>query len=141
MKTSYVIFRFTGSDEYQKKLNHDIKEINESYTTNRRECYRETVRNDILSHYILRLAYCRTEDLRRWFIQTECDYFRLALDMIHESKGVEWLQNQSFPSFSRPLQLTEFDNSKSTSQVPLRGRIWWKIEGVGGVFAHQRTAV
>jgi DNA primase large subunit len=32
---------------------------------------------DHISHYILRLAYCRTEELRRWFLQQECQLFTL----------------------------------------------------------------
>ncbi|KAK9890848.1 hypothetical protein WA026_012194 [Henosepilachna vigintioctopunctata] len=34
-------------------------------------------RTDHLSHYILRLAYCRSEDLRRWFINRELEWFKL----------------------------------------------------------------
>ena len=36
----------------------------------------ETVRRDLISHFTLRLAYCRTEDLRRWFVDFESELLR-----------------------------------------------------------------
>lgn len=30
---------------------------------------------DTISHYVLRLAFCHTEDLRRWFLAQECELF------------------------------------------------------------------
>lgn len=34
------------------------------------------LRKDHFSHFILRLAYCRSEDLRRWFLQNEIELFK-----------------------------------------------------------------
>lgn len=36
-------------------------------------------REDHISHHILRLAYCRTEELRRWFLNKELELFKLKL--------------------------------------------------------------
>lgn len=38
------------------------------------------VHRDQIGHFILRLAYCRSEDLRRWFLTQECMLFKNRLD-------------------------------------------------------------
>ncbi|CAH1164056.1 unnamed protein product [Phaedon cochleariae] len=37
-------------------------------------------RADHISHYILRLAYCRSEELRRWFLSRELEWFKLRFN-------------------------------------------------------------
>ncbi|KAK8363038.1 hypothetical protein V6Z12_A03G137000 [Gossypium hirsutum] len=36
----------------------------------------EEVNKDIISHFVLRLVYCRTEELRKWFLSMETTLFR-----------------------------------------------------------------
>lgn len=40
----------------------------------------EEKKRDILSHYFLRIAYCRNKDLRDWFVRQENFIFRARLD-------------------------------------------------------------
>ena len=49
------------------------------------------LRKDHISHFILRLAYCRTEDLRRWFITQESHLLKFRLDKLSDQERAEFM--------------------------------------------------
>lgn len=53
-------------------------------------------RRDYLSHFILRLAYCRTEELRKWFIARELEYFRYKFSNLTASELKQFMAVHKF---------------------------------------------
>ena len=65
---------------------------------------------DEASHYILRISYCQTEELRRWFLQMECELLRHRL-----ASNIDW--TKSVRSIMNLKLLAE--PRKTDLQVPL----------------------
>ncbi|KAK4758903.1 hypothetical protein SAY87_020204 [Trapa incisa] len=60
-----------------KKPNEMENLVNDVWIENMRHAQAsESVNKDIISHFVLRLVYCRTEDLRKWFLSMETALFR-----------------------------------------------------------------
>jgi DNA primase large subunit len=53
------------------------------------------MKKDRFSHFILRLAYCRSEDLRRWFLQNEVELFKWRFVNNPPDNMNEWLKGHS----------------------------------------------
>mmetsp|Transcript_9268 Transcript_9268/g.19539 ORF Transcript_9268/g.19539 Transcript_9268/m.19539 type:complete len:512 (-) Transcript_9268:1164-2699(-) len=74
------------TDIYRTQLDASIKSnlatISSSTDSKRKNDAYESKKIDIASHFILRAAYCRTEDLRRWFLTQECHLFRHRLNAV-----------------------------------------------------------
>ncbi|CAG5056589.1 unnamed protein product [Parnassius apollo] len=49
-------------------------------------------RKDHIGHFILRLAYCRTEELRRWFVARELELFKLRFMTMKSDAVVEFFK-------------------------------------------------
>lgn len=72
----------------------------------------ETQRKDAISHFVLRLAYCRTEELRRWFLSQECDLFRARFRHMLPDEQRQFLEMSGFPFKSTTLE--EFQKVKDS---------------------------
>ncbi|TNN67217.1 DNA primase large subunit [Liparis tanakae] len=90
------------SDQYTRKLDSESKTLNFVYrpdTDDRKPqtgpSEHEKRRKDHISHFILRLAYCQTEDLRRWFIQQEVDLFRYRFNNLSSKQKLEFLHRNN----------------------------------------------
>ena len=79
---------------------------------------------DISSHFILRAAYCRTEDLRRWFLTQECALFQHRLEKASKASG-------ALQAFLHRAGL-KFDRVSDSEKDRLRQQLLSVPGGAGG---------
>ncbi|XP_072782592.1 DNA primase large subunit isoform X2 [Taeniopygia guttata] len=115
-----------GSDVYKTKLEAELRKLKFPYRALVEDDY-EARRKDHISHFILRLAYCQSEDLRRWFLQQEMDLFRYRFNELtenlmqkfleHVNLSFEALTARSLPSIQSDERLQPLLNHLSHSYV------------------------
>ncbi|NXE37682.1 PRI2 primase, partial [Ptilorrhoa leucosticta] len=94
-----------STDSYKTKLENELRKLKFPYRALAEDDY-EARRKDHISHFILRLAYCQSEDLRRWFLQQEMDLFRYRFNELTESLMQKFLEyvNLSFEAIGEDLK-------------------------------------
>ncbi|XP_065873295.1 probable DNA primase large subunit [Euphorbia lathyris] len=76
----------------------------------------EVLNKDIISHFVLRLVYCRTEDLRKWFLSMETTLFRYRFRLLTAEAQRVLLAEFGLPY--RAVASAEFESIKDKlSQV------------------------
>ncbi|NXL70243.1 PRI2 primase, partial [Leptocoma aspasia] len=104
-----------GNEVYKTKLEAELRKLKFPYRALAEDDY-EARRKDHISHFILRLAYCQSEDLRRWFLQQEMDLFRYRFNELTEGLMQKFLEhvNLSFEAIGEDLK-NELANELSVS--------------------------
>ena len=86
--------RGVNGDRFHKEINKaDIEQLFGGSNNNNNNNNRSN-NKDQISHYILRMAYCRTEELRRWFLTNECILFKIRFETAKASDVDNFLRDQ-----------------------------------------------
>uniref|UniRef100_A0A7N0TK98 DNA primase large subunit C-terminal domain-containing protein n=1 Tax=Kalanchoe fedtschenkoi TaxID=63787 RepID=A0A7N0TK98_KALFE len=88
--------------EEMKKMVNDLWRVNMRTTQ-----AADSLDKDIISHFVLRLVYCRTEDLRKWFLSMETALFRYRFRL----ENYRALMAE-FNLPNKPLSSTEYEAVK-----------------------------
>lgn len=127
------------SEQYSKKLENELKNLNFPYRVevegkvHSGPSEYEKRRKDHISHFILRLAYCQTEDLRRWFIQQEVELFRYRFNELSAKHKLEFLHrnNLQYDTISmdekRALQDKLINSSYAVSGITVEDQDFYKV--------------
>ena len=67
----------------------------------------ETVARDRASHFLVRLAHCRSADLRRWFVDQETELFRARFSQLGPLDQMKLIGEQALKG-TRPLSEEDF---------------------------------
>ena len=72
----------------EKILNEKLRALAKEHMPLRQssEHFDSDRRKDNISHFILRLAYSQSGDLRRWFITQECHLLKHRVDQLNDSE-------------------------------------------------------
>lgn len=124
------------SEQYTKKLENEFKNLNFPYREGKVHSgpsEYEKRRKDHISHFILRLAYCQTEDLRRWFIQQEVELFRFRFNELGAKDILEFLHrnNLQYDTISveekKALQVKLINSSYAVSGITVEDQDFYKV--------------
>ncbi|XP_033644569.1 DNA primase large subunit-like [Asterias rubens] len=77
-----------GTEKYKEYMDKELRHLMPLAVRKDLKDDFEERRKDHISHFILRLAYCKSEDLRRWFISQEMDLFRYRFLMETDKREV-----------------------------------------------------
>uniref|UniRef100_A0A7N8XZX8 DNA primase large subunit n=1 Tax=Mastacembelus armatus TaxID=205130 RepID=A0A7N8XZX8_9TELE len=120
------------SEQYTKKLENESKNLNFPHRLDINKST-DKRRKDYISHFILRLAYCQTEDLRRWFIQQEVDLFRYRFSDLQPKQKLEFLHrnNLQYDTISIEEKKTLLDklvnSSYGVSGITVEDQDFYKV--------------
>ncbi|KAI9331903.1 eukaryotic and archaeal DNA primase, large subunit-domain-containing protein [Pilaira anomala] len=81
-----------------KDLKLEIQKTVEEYlplksNSSKSDTLYEERRKDHISHFVLRMAYCRNEELREWFIKQECILFKYRFEQDSQEEKKEFLRH------------------------------------------------
>ena len=74
---------------------------------------------DEVSHFALRMAYCRTEELRRWFLLQECALFKHRFSQLQPFEKARFLELNDMDY--RPIGAEEFGRVQANLAAVLHG--------------------